>query len=281
MNQLGLHALVWVGDWSPSSARHAISSTAACGFDLIEVPLLDPATVDASMTRRLLDDHGMAAACSLGLSPDADVSSEDHAVVGRGRELLGRAVDTAADLGASRLCGVLYSCLAKYPAPMSDKARDHVVESLSWLGERAAGSGLGISLEVVNRYETNVANTAADMLALIDDSGADLGLHLDTYHMNIEEDGMRTPVLSSADRLSYVHVGESHRGYLGTGTVDFDGFCAALGEVGYTGPVVFESFSSAVVHPTLSNSLAVWRDLWSDGADLARHARQFLVDRLA
>jgi len=51
--------------------------------------------------------------------------------------------------------------------------------------------------------------------------------------------------------------------------------------VDYTGPVVFESFSSAVVHPTLSNSLAVWRDLWSDGEDLARHAREFLTERLA
>lgn len=281
-NPLGLHALVWVGDWTPESARYAISSTAEIGFDLIEVPLLDPAAVDTTMTRTLLEDHGLAAACSLGLDPEADVSSEDLAVVKRGRDLLAQAVDTAAGLGATDLCGVLYSVLAKYPGPISDRSRANVVESMAWLAHRAAGSGLRVNLEVVNRYETNVVNTTAEMLGLIEETGADLGIHLDTYHMNIEENGFAEPVHQARDagRLRYVHVGESHRGYMGTGTVDFDTFCTTLREVEYTGPVVFESFSSAVVHPTLSNQLAVWRNLWDDSADLARHSYEFLVQRL-
>lgn len=282
MNPLGLHALVWVGDWTPTSAELAIASTAKLGFDLIEIPLLDPAAVDARMTRSLLADHGLGAACSLGLDPEADVSSEDPATVARGRDLLARAVDVSASLGATDLCGVLYSVLAKYPAPLTERSREHVVESMAWLAERAAGSGLRVNLEIVNRYETNVVNTTAGMLDLIADSGTDIGVHLDTYHMNIEEDGLRAPVLQAhqAGRLRYVHVGESHRGYLGTGNVDFDEFCGALKEVGYSGPITFESFSSAVVHPTLSNTLAVWRNLWDDGEDLARHARAFLQEKL-
>ena len=281
-NPLGLHALVWVGDWTPASAKHAIASTAEIGFDLIEVPLLDPSSIDTAMTRSLLEDHGLGAACSLGLDPNADVSSEDPAAVARGRDLLGQAVDAAAGIGATDLCGVLYSVLAKYPAPISERSRAHVVESMAWLAERAAGSGLRVNLEVVNRYETNVVNTTADMLALIDETGVDLGIHLDTYHVNIEENGFAGPVREAADagRLRYVHVGESHRGYMGSGTVDFDAFCAALREVEYAGPVVFESFSSAVVHPTLSNQLAVWRNLWDDGEDLARHAYAFMTQRL-
>jgi D-psicose/D-tagatose/L-ribulose 3-epimerase len=281
-NPLGLHALVWVGDWTPASAKHAISSTADLGFDLIEIPLLDPSSIDAPMTRALLEEHGLGAACSLGLDPAADVSSEDPAVVARGRDLLARAVDATAAIGATDLCGVLYSVLAKYPTPISERSRAHVVESMAWLAERAAGSGLRVNLEVVNRYETNVVNTTADMLTLIDETGADLGIHLDSYHMNIEENGLAAPVhqASEAGRLRYVHVGESHRGYMGTGTVDFDTFCATLREVEYAGPVVFESFSSAVVHPTLSNTLAVWRNLWDDGEDLARHAYAFMTQRL-
>lgn len=281
-NPLGLHALVWVGDWTPESAKHAISSTAELGFDLIEVPLLDPDAIDTAMTRSLLEEYGLAAACSLGLDPSADVSSEDPAVVARGRDLLAKAVDTSAALGATDLCGVLYSVLAKYPGPISERSRAHVVESMAWLAERAAGSGLRVNLEVVNRYETNVVNTTAEMLTLIDETGADLGVHLDSYHVNIEENGFAEPVRQAVDagRLRYVHVGESHRGYMGTGTVDFDTFCATLREVEYAGPVVFESFSSAVVHPTLSNQLAVWRNLWDDSADLARHAYEFLAQRL-
>ena len=220
---LGLHALVWVGDWTAQSAKHAISSTAALGFDLIEIPLLDPSSIDTAMTRALLDEYGLGAACSLGLDPDADVSSEDPAVVARGRDLLAQAVDATAAIGASDLCGVLYSVLAKYPGPISERSRAHVVESMAWLAERAQGSGLRVNLEVVNRYETNVANTTAEMLGLIDETGVDLGIHLDTYHVNIEENGFVEPVHQAVDagRLRYVHVGESHRGYLGTGSVDF------------------------------------------------------------
>ncbi len=66
----------------------------------------------------------------------------------------------------------------------------------------------------------------------------------------------------------------------GTGTIDFGTFFGALREVEYNGPVVFESFSSAVVHPTLSNQLAVWRNLWDDGEDLARHAYEFMTRHL-
>ena len=98
--------------------------------------------------------------------------------------------------------------------------------------------------------------------------------------MNIEEDGFVKQVEQCGDRLGYVHIGESHRGYLGTGTIDFDAFFGALVRSGYDGPVTFESFSSAVVHPELSNQLAVWRNLWDDGDDLARHAYEFMAKRL-
>jgi D-psicose/D-tagatose/L-ribulose 3-epimerase len=148
---------------------------------------------------------------------------------------------------------------------------------MAWLAGQAADAGLTLALEVVNRYETNIANTAAEMLAFIDASGADIALHLDSYHMNIEENGLVEPVEQAGSRLGYLHIGESHRGYLGTGTVDFPTLFAAVQDSGYTGPVTFESFSSAVVHPSLSNTLAVWRDLWEDGRDLASHAHRFIA----
>lgn len=280
MNQLGVHALVWVGDWSPESARTAIESSRAAGFDLIEIPILEPETVDVDATRKALADNGMAAACSLGLDESTDVSSEDTAIVRRGRDRLAAAVEVSHAIGATHLCGVLYSRLGKYPRPIGPLGRRHVVETMRWLAAESRSAGLSLNLEVVNRYESNVVNTARDMLALIDEAGGGIGVHLDTYHMNIEENGVAEPVEAAGERLGYVHIGESHRGYLGTGTVDFDGFFAALRASGYAGPVTFESFSSAVVHPDLSNTLAVWRNLWDDGTDLARHARAFVAERL-
>jgi sugar phosphate isomerase/epimerase len=94
-----------------------------------------------------------------------------------------------------------------------------------------------------------------------------------------EEDGMVEGVLAAGDRLGYVHVGESHRGYLGTGNVDFDSFFGALKKINYQGPVTFESFSSAVVDPALSNALRIWRNLWTDSHDLADKAINFMKKR--
>ena len=85
---------------------------------------------------------------------------------------------------------------------------------------------------------------------------------------------------AAAGRLGYVHVGESHRGALGTGSVPWTDMFGALHEVGYDGIVTFESFSSRIVHRTLSNDLAVWRDLWTDNARLARDALAFVRDGL-
>jgi len=137
--------------------------------------------------------------------------------------------------------------------------------------------GITLGLETVNRYESNLLNTAAQTLELIEAIGEDnVVVHLDTYHMNIEEVDVRSPVLAWGDRLGYMHVGESHRGYLGTGTIDFPTLFEALAEIDYQGTITFESFSSTVVAPNLSTMLAIWRNLWSDGMDLACHARQFI-----
>ncbi|MET1059100.1 MAG: sugar phosphate isomerase/epimerase family protein [Nocardioides sp.] len=280
-NLIGVHALVWSGTWDEPAARHAISSAAKAGFDLIEIPILDPFGIDTAMTRRLLDEYGIQGACSMGLPADADVSSEDPSVLASGKKLLTRAVEVTHEIGADYLCGVLYSQLGKYPAPITATSRAHVVDAIRSLAHEAHEADVKVSLEVVNRYESNVVNTAEQMLGLLDETGTDLAVHLDTYHVNIEEDGFVKPVEQCGDRLGYVHIGESHRGYLGTGTIDFDAFFGALVASGYAGPVTFESFSSAVVHPELSNQLAVWRNLWSDSDDLARHAKEFMTKGLA
>jgi D-psicose/D-tagatose/L-ribulose 3-epimerase len=279
-NLLGVHALVWSGTWDEPAARHAISSAATAGFDLIEVPILDPHGIDTKMTRRLLDQYGLKSACSMGLPAHADVSSEDPAVLSAGKDLLARAVEVTHEIGSTYLCGVLYSQLGKYPAPITDRSRAHVVEAIQSLAERADEADVEVNVEVVNRYETNVVNTVREMLALLDETGTSIGLHVDTYHMNIEEEGFAKPIEEAGHRLGYVHIGESHRGYLGTGTIDFDAFFEALIASGYAGPVTFESFSSAIVHRVLSNQLAVWRNLWSDSDDLARHARAFIAEKL-
>jgi D-psicose/D-tagatose/L-ribulose 3-epimerase len=135
---------------------------------------------------------------------------------------------------------------------------------------------------VVNRYESNVLNTTEQGLRFLDDIGApNATLHLDTYHMNIEEHGMAEAIELASDRIGYFHVGESNRGPLGSGTVDFAETFAALDRIGYDGTITFESFSSAVVSPALTRALCIWRETWDDGMELAVSARQFVLQHLA
>jgi D-psicose/D-tagatose/L-ribulose 3-epimerase len=278
--RLGVHALVWVGGWTPEESRHAIASTATAGFDAIEIPLLDPSSVDAADTRSVLDEHGVQATCSLGLSPVTDVSSEDPAVVAAGRTLLADALEAAVAMGADYLGGVIYGVLGRHDGPPTARGRANAVQAIRELCHNAADRGVTIGLETVNRYETNLLNTADQALAFIDDVGADnLTVHLDTYHMNIEERDFTEPIEACGDRLGYVHVGESHRGFLGTGSVDFPQLFAALERTGYDGTIAFESFSSAVVSPALSTALCIWRELWDDGMELATAARRFVEEQ--
>ena len=93
MNSLGIHALVWTEGWNEDDCRRAVALTKETGYDLIEIPLLDPSEVDAVMTRGVLEAAGLSASCSLGLGFDTDVSSADPAVSARGEELLERAID--------------------------------------------------------------------------------------------------------------------------------------------------------------------------------------------
>jgi len=280
-NPIGVHALVWVGDTAPDSVDHAIAQTKAAGFDLLELSLHDSTNLDVAAARAALETARLQVACSRGLAFDADVSSSDSAVVERGEKLLHESLAVTHGLGGTHLTGALYSALGKYSAPLTAQGRRNVVMVLRGLAQEARGRGMTLGLEICNRYETNVVNTARDALALADDIGEDnVTIHLDTYHMNIEEDDFVRPVHEVGERLGYVHVGENHRGYLGSGHLDFTSFFRALHDIGYLGPITFESFSSAVVMAGLSNDLAVWRNLWDDGADLARHAHAFITAQL-
>ncbi|HET7475227.1 MAG TPA: sugar phosphate isomerase/epimerase family protein [Dermatophilaceae bacterium] len=280
-NRIGIHALVWVGDTSPASVRAAVQQTADSGYDLLEFSLHDSVNLDRDATRALLTERGLGAACSRGLALDADVSSEDPRIVARGAILLQESLAVTHAIGGTVLTGALYSAFGKAARPLSKAGRDNVIGVLKELAVDAAAVGVTLGLEVCNRYETNVVNTARDALTLADDIGADnVVIHLDTYHMNIEEDDLVQPVLDLGDRLGYVHIGENHRGYLGSGHLDFPAFFAALERIGYRGPITFESFSSSVLAPGLSNDLAIWRNLWDDGGDLARRAHAFIVDQL-
>jgi D-psicose/D-tagatose/L-ribulose 3-epimerase len=277
MNKIGVHALVWVGGWSHAEATKAIERTAALGYDIIEIPALDPSTIDPQHTRRTAEANGLGITVSLGLDGSADISSEDPEKIKRGEKLLREALSVTRDMGGTHMCGILYSGFMKYADPTTERGKANSAEVLRKICEEAAKSNMTIGLEVVNRYESNVLNTAAQAVDFCKRVGApNVKVHLDTYHMNIEEADIEQCIVDTGDYLGYFHIGESNRGYLGAGSIDFDKIFRGLVRAGYKGPITFESFSSTVVNKQLSGILAIWRNLWEDSSDLAGHARDFI-----
>lgn len=279
--QIGCHGLVWAGTVEPADFERAVAKTLDAGFDLFEMPLFDPEAFDVDAVREVLSAHPIAVSASMGQTADSDPHGDDLEAAKAAERKLLAAIDVLEALGSRYFVGALYTELRKFERPASRTGRANAVRVVQTAADRAAEAGITLGLEVVNRYETNLFNTGRGALAFLDEvDRPNVGVHLDTYHMNIEESDMVQPVLDCAERLVYVHVGESHRGYLGSGTVDFDAFFTALVRIGYDGPVTFESFSTAVVHEDLSRMLAIWRDLWDDSDDLGAHANAFIRGRI-
>jgi len=251
-NTLGIHALVWTGSWAEDELDRAMALSAEIGYEVIEIPRFDPTKVNADWFRKRLDAHGL------------DV-----------------VISVSRDLDARLLGGILFSALGKYPSGPTAKGREHAIASLRKAADKAESLGLPMALELVNRYESNLINTTEQGLAVLNEVGSShLGLHLDTYHMNIEEANTADAIRQAGDRLGYFHVGDSHRGYAGTGQIDFAPIFSALIDIDYQGMITFESFSSEVLDEGLSNDIAIWRNTWSDSEPLARHAYDFMIEHL-
>lgn len=281
MNKLGVHALVWEAGWSRDECARAIANSAEVGYDFIEAPALDPSLIDPEFTRRQLEKNGIGINFSLGLDFETDISSGDKEKGRRGKEKLEQAIAVCRDCGGEYIGGILHSAFGKYTEPTTAAGVAQSVDILRQVAETAAKSNITLVLEVVNRYESNVLNTAAQAVEMCKHIGMpNVKVHLDVYHMNIEESDIQAAILETGDYLGYFHTGDSHRGYMGSGTIDLTGVFRALVRSGYKGPITFESFSSRVVGQPLEGILGIWRNLWDDGRDLAEHALMYTKAQL-
>lgn len=236
-NLLGVHAGLWVADWSPESARFAIAGSAAAGFDLIEIPVVNPRTTDLQHTSSVLAEHSLTSVVSLALDRHSDINTEDPELSARGERRLMDAVRFARDTGSTYIGGVVYGAMMKYDHAGSPAARENSLTVLRRVADAAAASGITLGMEYVHRYESNLLNTAAQTVQFIQDLGApNVVLHIDTFHVNMEEVSQAAAVRDAGPLLGYIHAAENHRGELGRGSIDWLGLFAELHHAGYSGP---------------------------------------------
>ena len=277
MRGFGVHTSMWTMSWDADGAARAIAAAKASGMDFIEIALLDPASTDAALGRRLLDEAELPAVCSLGL-PEADWASRnpDGAIA-----FLKLAIEKAAGLGAEALTGVTYGGIGERSGlPPTEAELDNVARALDAAAKIAAHHGIDFGIEPVNRYETHLINTAAQGVEMIERIGApNMFLHLDTYHMNIEERGTGNGIITARDHLRYIHLSESDRGTPGQGTCDWDEIFATLAAINFTGGLAMESFIN--MPPEIAYGLSVWRPVAESAEQVIGQGLPFLKGKAA
>lgn len=271
--KLGIHAYAWCSEWS-NDTLPLIDRAKGLGMDFIELPLMKLADFDTKAVAKRLKDAGLDSCTSTVLLPGMDLTSPDQAERKAAVNYLKACVTATREIGATQFSGVIYSQHVKPAVKRPTEAEwEMAAEGLREVAELAASLGVRVGLEPVNRYETYLINTAEQAMRLIDMIGLDnVGVHLDTYHMNIEEKRFSDAVRVTGDRLMHIHLCENDRGIPGTGLVNWDDLFAALGEIDYQGYAALESF----VDVTDNMNTWVWRQLAPDGDTLVKEGTEFI-----
>lgn len=272
MIRFGMHSSLWTASWIPDAVEALAADAARHGLDVIEIPLLAPEAIDVGHSVAVLRDHGLQPTCSLGLP--LEVTAPLHP--DRAQAFLMPALEVAHALGSNTLSGVTYATIGYTSGqPPTDREYDNIATALRPVARRATELGMTLGLEPCNRYETHLVNTAEQAVRLIERVGEPaLMIHLDTYHMNIEEKGFASGIRAAGEHLRYIHLSESDRGVPGTGTVDWEGTFAALAETGFAGDMVIESF--VTLPPEIAEALSVWRPVADSAEQVLREGVPFL-----
>jgi D-psicose/D-tagatose/L-ribulose 3-epimerase len=275
MKGFGVHTSMWTMNWDRAGAERTVAGAVAYKMDFIEIALLNAPAVDAPHTRALLDKHGMRAVCSLGLPERNWASVNPEGAIAHLKE----ALDVTAAMGAEALSGVTFGGIGQRTGvPPTMPEYDNIARALDAAAKHAKKLGIAFGIEPVNRYENHLINTGAQAKWMIEKVGADnIFIHLDTYHMNIEEKGAGNGILDARDYIRYIHLSESDRGTPGEGTCDWDEVYATLAAIGFKGGLAMESFIN--MPPEVAYGLAVWRPVAENFEEVMDKGLPFLRNK--
>lgn len=279
VNRIGMNMLLWGTDIND---RHVpvFEALAGVGFDGVEIPVATQTTAQLDAMASACERLGLARTASAFVGAETNPISPDPAVRAAAVGNLKQAIDRAAQLDAEILVGGIYQAHKYFTGRgATDLEWQWCADYLRECGEYAAGKGLGLGLEVLNRFELFLINTVADCQHMVDTVGLDnVGVHYDTHHANIEEPVPGFALAPAEHQLCHVHLSESHRGTLGTGQVDWAGNFAALRDIDYRGWLVIEAFGTA--DPALASAANVWREAFTSREEVYESGIRFIHDHL-
>ena len=276
--QLGIHAYAWCSEWS-NKTLDILDTARKEDLDFLEIPLMKLEDFDPKAVLARKNAVGIDVVTSNVILSDAhDITSTDPACRKGGIEYLRRCVDATAAVESDSFSGVIYSQYCKASALPTEDDWKWSAEALRNVGEYAQQYGITLGLEPVTRYESNLINTCEEALRLLDMVGLpNVKVHLDSYHMNVEEKSFYEATKLAKGRLCHYHMCECDRGIPGTGHVDWDGIFRALKENDYHGRIGMEGFSDI----TDNMSTWVWRKLAPNGDVFLHEGIKFLRAKIA
>jgi D-psicose/D-tagatose/L-ribulose 3-epimerase len=261
--RFGLNSFLYTSPFTTAQAPALLRKFARWGFACAEIAVEDPAHVDPRALRAAAAKAGIAiGAICAAMGPGRDfrgTAAEQRTA----QRYLRALVDQAVAVGAPRITGPLYSVVGRIGAhDEATKARHFrlVVRNLKSLGAYARARGIELCVEPLNRFETDFLNTVDQGLRLVKAVGLpNVKLHLDTFHMNIEEKDQAAAIRKAGRHIGHFHACGTDRGIPGADSLDWKAIAAALKAVGYKGDVVIESFTPDV--KVIARAAAIWRTI--------------------
>lgn len=263
MNKLGIFMNFWEQNWNADYYKY-IRKASDLGFDVLEFqaqPLLNISDGELRNIKKAADDCGIELTYSLGLDKRYDISDDDPYIRSAGVAYLTDILRKAAVQEGKIISGVSYAAWGVPEGEINKKRRtENSICSMKQLAKAADSLGIQYAVEVVNRFEGVVLNTAKEAVEYVEAvDSPNVGILLDTYHMNIEEPSIGDAIRLAGSRLIGFHIGENNRTAPGRGHLNWDEIFDALKDVDYRGRIVAELFVKA--GGQVGRDICVWKDL--------------------
>ncbi len=274
---LGLSTFVLASPFSDADLG-VFGKVKAWGYDQVEVCIEDPALLTPGKVSAAAAAEGLEVLICGAFGPERDLSSDEPRRRSGGLDYLKHCVEFAAEVGSPWVSGPMYAATGQarlLEAAERQAQWERAVESLSEVAAVAGGCAVSLAVEPLNRFETDLVNTVEQGVRLCRDVGAaNVGLMLDTFHMNIEERDLPAAIASAGSYLFHFQASENDRGTPGAGHTDWAGVVQALRDVDYRGSIVVESFLPTVKE--IAKAVSLWRPVAASMDALAADAVTFL-----
>jgi len=275
--RLGINTFLFISPFTNESVK-LFPIFKKWGFSTVEIAVEDPSHIDPAHVKSALDANGLVcgSVCAC-LGPDRDLRGTPEQQK-TAMDYMTAVIDQMVVLDCPSLIGPVYSSVGRADAVPPAEYKQQwktVVKNLKALCKYAEKKGKQICMEPLNRFETDFINTCDQALKMINDvKSPALKLHLDTFHMNIEEKDQPAAIRKAGKHLAHFHACGSDRGTPGNDHIDWPGIAKALKAVKYEGDVVIESFTQDV--KVIARAAAIWRQIEPSREEIATKGVRFL-----